>query len=211
MIYSRLQYISQGQTYREQLSNIQQVLDAGCTWIQLRFKQADNSTLTALAEDVKKTCDAYKAVLIINDHVQIAKVIDATGVHLGLNDTTVLEARQLLGSQKLIGGTANTLNDVAMRLGEDCDYIGLGPYRYTTTKNNLSPILGIKGYCHIMAELQRLNVGIPIYAIGGIEATDVPLLLDAGIYGVAMSGAITNAANKNEIVQRINQALYATA
>jgi thiamine-phosphate pyrophosphorylase len=211
IIYNRLQYISQGQTSTEQLHNIKEVLDAGCRWVQLRFKNADAKQLTLLAEQVKERCLAYKAVLIINDHPEIAHAIEADGVHLGLKDISVQEARTLLGSKKIIGGTANTLNDVAMRLQEDCNYIGLGPYRYTSTKNSLSPVLGIEGYHNILSELQKLNVGIPVYAIGGIEPSDIPLLLEAGIYGVAVSGALTNKPDTKDIIQHINSNLYATA
>ena len=80
-------------------------------------------------------------------------------------------------------------------MNEKCDYIGLGPFRFTTTKEKLSPILGIEGYQEILKELKNRNIDIPIYAIGGIEIEDVEKLEQAGVYGVAVSGLITHHKN----------------
>ena len=132
-MYTRLQYISQGFTGKEQLKNIQNLLDAGCEWVQLRFKNGKNKELHNLAERVKKLCSTYHTKFIMNDHVNLAKIVDADGVHLGLHDTSIAQARTILGGNKIIGGTANTIQDVMMRINEKCDYIGLGPFRFTST------------------------------------------------------------------------------
>ncbi|WP_228453268.1 thiamine phosphate synthase, partial [Chryseobacterium sp. CH1] len=118
--------------------------DNGIKWVQVRWKNAPENELISLCEISKQLCSEYQAVCIINDHVQIAKEIDADGVHLGLNDSAIEEARLILGKNKIIGGTANTLSDVLLRIKESCDYIGLGPLRFTTTKEKLSPVLGLK-------------------------------------------------------------------
>ena len=119
-------------------------------------------------------------------------MIDSDGVHLGLNDESVSEARLILGDHKIIGGTANTLSDVLQRIGESCDYIGLGPLRFTATKEKLSPVLGFEGYQNIIESLQKESIAIPkIYAIGGVRLEDIKLLQRAGIYGAAVSGQIT--------------------
>src|ERR1035437_3375943 len=128
-MYSRLQYISQGVTVADQIRNIHQALDAGCEWIQLRFKNSTDKELKKVAEQVKNLCENYNAVFIINDHAELAKEVDADGVHLGLNDASITSARAILGENKIIGGTANTLSDVQKRIHEGCNYIGLGPYR----------------------------------------------------------------------------------
>ena len=188
----RLQYISTGKTATEQLLNIQRALDHGATWIQLRWKEAPLQAYHILAEDVRKLCTAYRATYIVNDEAAMAAAVDADGVHLGLQDTAVAEARALLGPEKIIGGTANTILDVQQRRQEGCDYIGLGPFRFTTTKAKLSPILGAEGYREIIAELERTGAPYPpIYAIGGIQLADLPLLRSLGLYGVAISGLIT--------------------
>lgn len=196
-MFEKIQYISQGETPEQQLANICKALDAGCKWIQLRYKNKSILEVLKLAKMVQKICRAYHAKLIINDHVQVAWQINADGVHLGLDDISVMEARKLLGEFKIIGGTANTLEDVLKRVNENCDYIGLGPYRFTATKEKLSPILGIEGYQEILKELKNRNIEIPIpiYAIGGLDEEDFEKLEEAGVYGVAVSGLITHHEN----------------
>jgi thiamine-phosphate pyrophosphorylase len=188
----KLQYISQGFTREEQETNIRKVLDNGVQWIQVRWKNAPEKDFIRLCEISKKLCADYRTVCIINDHVHIAREIDADGVHLGLNDMSVETARHLLGEDKIIGGTANTFQDVLQRMVEPCDYIGLGPLRFTTTKEQLSPVLGFRGYQNIVQELKEKSMEIPkIFAIGGVVLNDIELLQQIGVYGVAVSGQIT--------------------
>lgn len=207
-MYNKLQYISQGLDYNHQLNNIYRALDAGCDWIQLRYKNHQEMSTSYVAEKIKTLCQKYAATFIINDFVHIAKEVDADGVHLGLDDMPIAEARQILGSDKIIGGTANTLEHVLQRINEGCNYVGLGPFRYTTTKEKLSPILGLEGYKKIVEALQLHNKNIPVYAIGGIELTDIENIVDVGIHGIAVSGMITNSVDKKEMVSQINSKLY---
>ena len=207
-MFSKLQYISQGATAKEQLENIQNGLDAGCDWVQLRFKNGNENEFVEVAEQVKTICSTYCATFIINDHAQIAKDIDADGVHLGLQDMPVLQARQILGESKIIGGTANTLGDVLSRVNEKCDYIGLGPFRFTATKEKLSPLLGLQGFETIMNALTEREINIPVYAIGGIMDEDIESILATGVYGVAVSGMITGSKDKKELIQKLNSMLY---
>ncbi|HEY8659533.1 MAG TPA: thiamine phosphate synthase [Hanamia sp.] len=207
---SKLQYISQGITATEQLNNIQKAAGAGCNWIQLRFKNATTDEIRALAEEVKKICTDYTATFIINDHPQIANAVDADGVHLGLTDIDITEAKKIMGNSKIIGGTANTLEHVLQRVEEGCSYIGLGPLRFTTTKEKLSPILGLKGYKKIMDELEERQIQMPVYAIGGIVLEDIVSIMQTGVYGVAVSGIITNHPDKKLLVQQFNTHLYET-
>jgi thiamine-phosphate pyrophosphorylase len=203
MTLAKLQYISQGDTMQAQIKNIQQALEAGCTWVQLRFKNANENEFMKVAERAKELCSAYNTVFIVNDHVIAAKKIDAHGIHLGLDDMPVLEARAILGGNKIIGGTANTLTHVLQRVEERCDYIGLGPFRFTRTKEKLSPVLGLRGYECIMQKLSKREISIPIYAIGGILKDDIDDILRTGIYGVAVSGAITNERASNAWIQNL--------
>lgn len=189
----KLQYISQGFTIEDQEFNIRKTLENGVKWIQVRWKNAPEQEFIKLCEISKKLCSDHHAVCIINDHVQIAKDIDAHGVHLGLKDTSIEIARDVLGKNKIIGGTANTISDVLQRMNEPCDYIGLGPLRFTSTKEQLSPILGFEGYQNIIENLKEKSLEIPkIFAIGGVVLEDIELLQKIGIYGVAVSGQITN-------------------
>ncbi|AZA52473.1 thiamine phosphate synthase [Chryseobacterium sp. G0201] len=189
----KLQYISQGFTIEDQELNIRKALDNGVKWIQVRWKNAPENEFIKLCEISKKLCSDNQKVCIINDHVQIAKEIDADGVHLGLKDTSIEIARHILGENKIIGGTANTISDVLQRMNEPCDYIGLGPLRFTSTKEQLSPVLGFEGYGKIIQNLKERSLEIPkIFAIGGVVLSDIELLQKIGIYGVAISGQITN-------------------
>lgn len=186
----KLQYISQGSTDQEQLSNIKNALTIGCKWIQLRWKNVSKDEFIPVSLQVKELCQQYGATFIINDYVEWAQEVDADGIHLGLDDSRIEEARKMLGENKIIGGTANTYEHVLQRIEEGCDYIGLGPFRFTTTKQNLSPILGLEGYKEIMAKLNSEGKKAKIYAIGGIELEDIQPILDTGIYGIAASGLI---------------------
>jgi thiamine-phosphate pyrophosphorylase len=189
----KLQYISQGFTIEGQELNIRKALDNGIKWIQVRWKNAPENEFIKLCEISKKLCSDNHTVCIINDHVQIAKALDADGVHLGLKDTSIETARNILGENKIIGGTANTISDVLQRMSEPCDYIGLGPLRFTSTKEQLSPILGFEGYQKIVENLKENSLEIPkIFAIGGVVLNDIELLQQIEIYGVAVSGQITN-------------------
>jgi len=207
-MFSKLQYISQGNTIEQQLYNIHQTLDNGCDWIQMRFKNGNSHELFTLAEAVKILCDEYLATFIINDKVDLAIQINADGVHLGANDMKISDARNLLGNHKIIGGTANTFEDISQLAKENCDYIGLGPFKFTATKTNLSPILGLEKYQDILAKIQAQNIQIPIYAIGGIEANDIGNLLDLGIHGIAVSKLLTNNPLQKELIIQLNEKLY---
>lgn len=188
----KIQYISQGLTREEQELNIQKALDHGIKWVQVRWKNASENEFIRLCEISKKLCSSYEAACIINDHVQAAKDVDADGIHLGLQDESIEMARHILGKNKIIGGTANTFSDVLRRMNESCDYIGLGPLRFTSTKEQLSPVLGFKGYQKMIEDLHSGSLEIPkIFAIGGVVLGDVELLQQIGIYGVAVSGQIT--------------------
>ena len=209
-MHNQLQYISQGNTVEEQVYNIHKALDNGCDWIQMRFKKNYSDDAFTLAEAVKMLCKEYLATFIINDNVHLAKQLDADGVHLGLSDMSVEEARLILGKTKIIGGTANTFEDVLQRTAENCDYIGLGPYQFTTTKQHLSPILGLEGYRSIIEQMKAKNIQIPIYAIGGITLENVESLMKTGIHGIAISGLITQTKNASQLINQLNQIIYVT-
>jgi thiamine-phosphate pyrophosphorylase len=208
-MYNKLQYISQGETIEDQLRNIHQALDAGCTWIQMRFKNQTTQDTFALAEAVKPLCEEYLATFIVNDNLYLAEQIAADGVHLGLTDTKIDEARALLGTTKIIGGTANTFEDIQNHVQNGCDYIGLGPFRFTATKEKLSPILGLSGYFEILQKMKKNKIEIPVYAIGGITLRDVNPLMETGIHGIAVSGIITESDEKEKLIQQFKEKLYA--
>ena len=185
------------------LQSVEIALQGGCRLIQLRMKDAGISEVEAIAKQAKILCDGYDADLFINDNAVVCKNVLAKGVHLGKSDMSPIEARTLLGDPFIIGGTANTFDDI-MRLSEQSvNYIGLGPFRFTTTKKNLAPVLGLEGYRHIVRLCRDYDVNIPIFAIGGITTTDIPLIMQTGIAGIALSSAILNAKNPVEETGKI--------
>jgi thiamine-phosphate pyrophosphorylase len=142
------------------------------------------------ARAAKKICLEWGSTLIVNDRVEVALEAEVDGVHLGKEDMPVSEARRLLGAGKIIGGTANTFEDIREHWRQGADYIGLGPYRFTTTKKNLSPILGLEGYRRIMEEVRREGIMLPVIAIGGIGMEDAGSLFEIGLEGIAFSGML---------------------
>lgn len=168
-------------------------LEGGCRWIQLRMKEATAEELEKEALYIQNLCRQYNATFIIDDHVELVKKIHADGVHLGKKDMPVAEARHILGKDFIIGGTANTFEDVEAHYKAGADYIGCGPFRFTTTKKNLSPILGLEGYRSIVSRMKENGIRIPIVAIGGITYDDIPSIMDTGVTGIALSGTILRA------------------
>ncbi|SHI75394.1 thiamine-phosphate pyrophosphorylase [Arenibacter nanhaiticus] len=189
---NHLYYISQGKTPEEHLTNIATVVRGGCRLVQLRLKGISQNMVLKTAMEAKRICNENDTTLIVNDDPQVAHAIDADGVHLGKEDSKIADARLLLGTTKIIGGTANTLEDCLELIESGVDYIGLGPYKFTSTKKNLSPVLGTEGIRKIITALSAKGHKVPVYAIGGVVKEDVEVLLDTGIFGLAVSGLLTN-------------------
>lgn len=181
-------------------------LQGGCRWIQLRIKGASDDEVEPVAQRLLKACHEADATFILDDRVELCKKIKADGVHLGRHDMPVNQAREYLGHEFIIGGTANTFDEIRTLKYQSADYIGCGPYRYTTTKENLAPVLGPDGYTKIMQQVKAEELRIPICAIGGITLDDVIPILQTGIKGIAISGAVLRADNPVEMMQRFLQA-----
>lgn len=198
-----IQYISNSNAKYCHLQGIRLALAGGCRWIQLRMKDCADDEIIPVAKQVKELCLEYGAKFVIDDNVEIAKLLDLDGVHLGKNDMPVAEARILLGENKIIGGTANTFEDVERIYRDGADYIGCGPFRFTTTKKRLAPILGLKGYRSITSRMKSAGIDIPMVAIGGIKAGDIKDIMQTGVDGIALSGSVLNAENPVEEMKRI--------
>ena len=204
----KIQYISQGNTANEHFDNCKNVLEAGGKWIQLRMKKFSSQEVKETALRVQLICKDFEAIFILNDNVKLTKEIDADGVHLGLTDTTISKALEQLDENKIVGGTANTYEDVVQRINEGCDYIGLGPFRFTKTKDNLSPTLGLEGYKTLIDRLTEEQLQIPIIAIGGIEIEDISSILMTGVQGVALSSVLSNTIATKENMDIIKLKIY---
>lgn len=191
------------------LDSVRIALEGGCRWIQLRMKNASADEIRPIAHKAAELCHNAGATFILDDHVELVKEVGADGVHLGKNDMPIDEARKILGPNYIIGGTANTFEDIVMHVNRGADYIGCGPFRYTTTKEKLSPILGLEGYKKIVDQMNSTGLNLPIVAIGGITADDIPEIMKTGVTGIALSGSILRAddpvAETRKIIETINR------
>ena len=207
----RLQFISHQNEKLGYLDGIREALAGGCKWIQLRMKGATDDEVRPIALQMKEWCREQQATFLIDDRVALVKELQIDGVHLGKNDMPIAEARKILGDGFIIGGTANTFEDVKAHYEAGADYIGCGPFRFTTTKEKLSPILGLEGYREIIhrmkgnncAGMKGENIDIPLVAIGGITKEDIPEIMKTGVNGIALSGCILHAENPAEETREI--------
>ena len=203
-----IQFISHYSERYSYLDSIQLALEGGCRWIQLRMKDATDDEVRPIAVEAQKLCRAYGAKFIIDDRVALVRELGADGVHLGKNDMPIREARQILGPDFIIGGTANTFEDAKAHYEASANYIGCGPFRFTTTKKKLAPVLGLDGYRQIIQQMRAANITIPVVAIGGITKDDIPAILQTGITGIALSGTVLRAddpiAEMKHIINIIN-------
>lgn len=190
-----IQFITHANERYDYIDGVRMALEGGCQWIQLRMKDASEEEVLKTAKSTRKLCRKYGAVFILDDYVELVERTGADGVHLGKDDMPIDKARRLLGKDKIIGGTANTFEDVKRIYSAGADYIGCGPFRFTTTKKKLSPILGLDGYRRIIEQMTAYGINIPVIAIGGILLQDVSDIMQTGVSGVAVSGAILNANN----------------
>ena len=190
-----LQYITNTESHVTPAEQVKAVIAGGCRWVQIRMKDASDEEITKVVEEVKPLCLETETFLILNDRVELAKKLDVGGVHLGKTDMLPSKARMLLGPAAVIGVTANTIDDIKAVRSLDVDYIGMGPYVDTKTKKNLAPILGLEGIRSLCTEMQQLEINISHVAVGGIGIDDVVPLMEAGVNGIAVSGAIAFADN----------------
>lgn len=205
----QLQFISHFNWRYGYLDGIRLALEGGCRWVQLRMKDASAEEILACAKQAAPLCRSYDAVFLLDDHVELVERCGADGVHLGKHDLPVDEARAILGPERIIGGTANTLEDVLRLHRQGADYIGCGPFRFTTTKKQLSPVLGLEGYRSIVSGMREHGVDIPIVGIGGITPEDIDALMETGLDGIALSGTILGAedpvAQTELIIKKLNK------
>lgn len=205
MIIPKLHYISQGNSPKEQLENIQKACSSGAELVQLRFRSVSDKKLLKLAKEAREITAHFQTRLLINDHYKIAKEVKADGVHLEKTDSCPTIVRKHVYTWQMIGGTAHTFQDCKILISKDIDYISLSPFRIMNTSTNLSQPLGLSGYTAIA---EALNTETPIIGIGGITTIDVKAILKTGISGIAVSEAITQ---NFDVIREFHQLLNASA
>lgn len=189
----RLQFITHATPQYDHLEGARLALEGGCRWIQLRMKGCSPLEIRQVGHALRQLTWDYHATMILDDHVELVAELEADGVHLGLQDMPIREARRELGEEKIIGGTANSMEDIQQHYLEGADYIGCGPYRFTRTKERLAPLLGLEGYQRLLQEMRARGIQMPLVAIGGITRADIPRLRSVGVEGIALSGALLGA------------------
>jgi thiamine-phosphate pyrophosphorylase len=200
MKISKIHYITQGDLKGFTHADLTlQACKAGLDWVQLRYKE-DNTNWLNTALDVQSICKSFNATFIINDNPELALKVNADGVHLGKTDMNPIKARALLGNDFIIGGSANTLDDVKKLVEARVDYIGMGPFRFTTTKSDLNPIIALNDYLLAIDYIHSLNLNVPIIAIGGIQLSDLPTIIENRIYGVAVASVISKSENPQQTI-----------
>ncbi len=192
----RIYFITHKNEKYSYIESAKLALDCGIRLIQLRMKQSSENEILNTAYILKEECDKYGAKLIMNDNADLALKIGAYGVHIGQNDEAISIVRNKIKENQIIGMTCNTKEQILKALEQKADYIGLGPYRFTNTKENLSPVLGIEGY-------KDLKCDIPIYAIGGIRLEDAEKLAQTSVYGIALSSMILESKEPENLIKEL--------
>jgi len=165
---------------------VRDLIAGGARFVQLRSKTIPIEELHQQANKAlgyAKSCDA---ILIINDNIELARKVDADGVHLGTKDGTVASARKILSSNKIVGKTVHSIKEAKLVKSESPDYVGLGPYRASSTKKELRPVLSDQQFLSIVEILDP----IPVYLIGGLSTDDFPLIESLNLYGLALCSAL---------------------
>jgi thiamine-phosphate pyrophosphorylase len=188
-----------GDAGRSHVAIAQAMVRGGARLLQLRVKGRSTAELVEIARRVKQVTDAGGAALIVNDRADVARLIDAAGVHLGQSDLPSREARALLGPEKIIGvSTHNSEQVEAAMISVDADYIGYGPIFATASKDNPDPVQGLDGL-----RRARERSTLPIVAIGGITEGTMPDALAAGADAVAMIGDLVLSTELETKVRRL--------
>ena len=202
MVLPTLQFITHG----EVVASAKMALEAGVKWVQFRCKQAESTQdLLEKAWAVRCLCHEYGAMMSVDDYVYLVDECKAEALHLGKEDMPIAEARRIVGPDVLIGGTAHNMEEIRTVAAAGADYIGLGPFRFTRTKQKLSPVLGVEAYERLMREARQAGITLPVHAIGGITGQDAPALKQAGVQGIAVSSALLQSPAPQEEVARLLQ------
>lgn len=182
--------------------------EAGVPLVQYRNKNCSEEQFKREAAECRTITRLNGAQLIINDRLDVALEVEADGVHLGLNDLNTARAREQAGKDFVIGGTANTYEDALQHYRNGVNYVGVGPFRFTTTKKELSPVLGEEGYAVLVQRLKANEIELPVIAIGGIVLEDIAGILATGVHGIAVSGVIADAEHPTKEIEQLLKATH---
>ena len=180
---------------------VKESLDGGVTFVQLREKHLDQAHFLEEAKDLKMLCKAYNVPFVINDNVDIALEMDADGVHVGQSDMEAGDVRAKLGPDKIIGVSAQTVEQAVLAEKRGADYLGVGAVFPTSSKDDATEV----SYETLKAICQA--VSIPVIAIGGITQDNVAELSGSGICGIAVISAIYGQKNIKDAAANLKMAV----
>lgn len=215
----RIQYITHPKEDFEDLHWLENLAEGGVQWVQLRIKENHfkarypNKDYASYFEEtalkVAEKCNSLGIILTVNDNYEFAKLNLIDGAHIGKEDEDHLVVREQLGNSKLLGCTANSWKDIKKYDLTKLDYLGVGPFNYTTTKDKdkLAPALGIRGYRIVVSQMKNKKWDTPVFAIGGIEEEDITMIMKTGVHGIAISGLIYNKHHTIKDIKRICKAV----
>lgn len=186
----------------EVLADVDGALAGGAPLVQLRVKGYTDRARWLLAREVTRRCHRTGARCVVNDRADVAAAVGADGVHLGDSDLPVAAARALLGDRALVGATCRNPESASQAEADGASYVGVGPAYPTVTKAGLPPPLGPAGISRVVRA-----VGVPVIAIGGVTASRVVALLEAGAHGVAVHGAVASAFDPRAVTEELVTAI----
>jgi len=186
----KFQYITHDIPHLSHIEQAQQACEAGAKWIQYRCLSKTDEELLQDINAIAEICDDWGSTLIVTDHVHLNGKADIQGFHIEDMDADFIALRKLVGNDITLGGSANTIENLIRLASEGADYAGYGPYAVSETKANNYALIDIQAYNHTVRELQNKAIELPLLAVGGIKIYDVEALMQTGIYGIAVSGAI---------------------
>lgn len=206
----KFQYITRDIPHLTHIEQVQNACEAGAKWIQYRCLSKNDTELLYDINAIAEICDDWGTTLIVTNHIHLNGKADVQGFHIENIDADFTTLRKQVGDDITLGGSANTLENLIRLANESVDYAGFGPFAITETKPNDYPLLGIEGYVSAMIQLNDLNIEMPVLAVGGIKIYDVEALMQTGIYGIAVSGAINFAEDFIEAYEDFYEAVKAT-
>ncbi|UKT63660.1 thiamine phosphate synthase [Pedobacter mucosus] len=205
----KLHYITHDIPHLTHVEQAQNACEAGAKWIQYRCLSKADEDLLLDINAIAEICDDWGTTLIVTDHIHLNGKADIQGFHMEDINADFIALRKFVGNDITLGGSANTVENLIRQAKEGADYVGYGPYAITETKPNNYPLISLEDYKMAVKEIAILNLTLPILAVGGIKIYDVEALMQAGIYGIAVSGAINFADVFEEAYQDFYDAIKA--
>ena len=197
----KLHFITHDIPQHSHIEQVEIACQAGAKWIQYRCLTKGDEELLADINVIGEICDDWGTTLIVTDHIHLKGKGDIQGFHFENLNADFLALRKELGDGFTLGGSANTLEHLIRLAKEGADYAGFGPFKVSTTKPNDFGLIDLESYSKAVKELERLNIEMPILAVGGINLADVRPLLNSAVYGIAVSSAVNQAENMNAAFQ----------